>query len=535
MLIIPAALSGNMTPLKWSEEIKDKYYHVFLDKTWCHRNHNNKLYIYSGWALSGEGEQLSFFDVAPDIFEDKLRTADGYYCLIIIDKNELRLIKSLYRYCDIYYTRMTEGWIAGTHLEDIFSICGKKSISSRFVNHFLADSFNSAFISPFDNILKAYSGCLTHIDHQNINTEPFVSLTPLKKGTLEVLATIMDKLPSEAPLALYLSGGLDSSLVFFTLLRSGREFDVLHCLPFSFETDTERVDALRLCRTYGVKMTELLPATENKRHHDTKVNHPSDCQVIQTVWHDSSDGTLIDLSDWYCLDGHGGDSVFIQSPSVRIVRDLAGKGHLRYACKMAHSIGQLKSRSVFSVIMSALKPVKSTERQEIQHPLLRTFPPGTAWYDYIHEIVRVSESMACRSGTLNFSPLLSLNVIRSRLSVNYEDNISSDHDRAHIRRDALEQFRDDIFIKKTKRSSSQLICNILRQYESELILFVSRQREKLNPDFESVIKKIKYNTHVELDSSLPVILSIIKLMKFMEATGLNIADAEVNDEYPENV
>lgn len=94
---------------------------------------------------------------------------------------------------------------------------------------------------------------------------------------------------------------------------------------------------------------------------------------------------------------------------------------------------------------SAVRPVAG--KRKVTHPLLAAFTPGTAEYEYIEEVIRINENTACNfpdGQPVRFSPLLSLSVIRSRLAVRYENNISAEYDRADIRRAALVRFRDNI-------------------------------------------------------------------------------------------
>ncbi|EKS6646015.1 hypothetical protein QCD58_004945 [Enterobacter hormaechei] len=136
---------------------------------------------------------------------------------------------------------------------------------------------------------------------------------------------------------------------------------------------------------------------------------------------------------------------------------------------------------------------------------------------------------------MKFSPLISLSVIRSRLAVRYEDNIRAGHDRAGIRREALTRFRDPVFTKKTKRSSSQLIFTIIRQYEDELIAFVVRHGTNILDNPEAMIEEIRYNAHVELNGTLPQILSLIELMIFSQKMEADFCDAESKHEHFEFV
>lgn len=536
MLIVPVMLSESVAVPAHFTAVRTGMYLIYLDAGWSYREDDGKLCIFSGWAITGNGEVLSLSETAPDVLEKELKSADGYFCFIVIENDVIQVMKSLYRYCDVYYGKTAFGAIIGTGLKDVARISGTKTITRDFIRSFIRDSFQAAFLSPLHNTGKAYSGCLTRIDRENIHTEAFVNLTPLKKNTLDVIITIVKKLPADLPLALYLSGGLDSSIVFFCLLAADKPFTVFHCLPFSFETDAERADAHRLCRKYNITLTELKPGYTTDRQIPNRVNHPSDCPVVNTFWLNASDGLTQDMSGWFCLDGHGGDSVFIQSPSVRIIRDLIRVGKPIQALRTAFRFAALKSRSLHSVLASAYKtePAKRTH----VHPLLVGHIPGTAWYEYLEELIRISESTVSifpDGPAVKFSPLISLSVIRSRLAVRYEDNIRAWHDRAGIRREALTRFKDPVFIKKTKRSSSQLIFTIIRQYEDELIAFVVRYGTYILDNPEAMIEEIRYNAHVELNGSLPEILSLIKLMVFSQKMEADFFDAESRHEFFEFV
>lgn len=527
MLIVPFVLSESVTVPPPFTHVRTSMYQVYLDTGWSYREYDGKLYIFSGWALAGDGEVISFPDTPPEVLEQELKSADGYYCFIAVENNAIRVMKSLYRYCDIYYTKTKAGLIVGTGLKDIAVISGSKTIPWNFIRTFMNDSFQAAFLSPLKNTGKACSGCLTYIDSENIRTEPFVNLSPLNKNTLDVIISIAGKLPSDRPLALYLSGGLDSSIVFFCLLAADRAFDVFHSLPFSFESDAERADAHRLCRKYNITLTELKPDIATEWQIPERINHPSDCPVVNISWVNAGDGNTQDMTGWFCLDGHGGDSIFIQSPSATIVRDLFRSGKPGKAFSAAHRLAALKSRSLYSVMASAVRPVAG--KRKVTHPLLAAFTPGTAEYEYIEEVIRLSENTACNfpdGQPVRFSLLISLSVIRSRLAVRYEDNISAEYDRADIRRAALVRFRDNIFTKKTKRSSSQLIFRIIRQYEEDLIAFIARHGKKILDNPDAMINEIKYNAHIELNASLPDILSLIKLMVFYRTTEAVFFDGE---------
>lgn len=215
MLIVPVMLSESVAVPAHFTAVRTGMYLIYLDAGWSYREDDGKLCIFSGWAITGNGEVLSLSETAPDVLEKELKSADGYFCFIVIENDVIQVMKSLYRYCDVYYGKTAFGAIIGTGLKDVARISGTKTITRDFIRSFIRDSFQAAFLSPLHNTGKAYSGCLTRIDRENIHTEAFVNLTPLKKNTLDVIITIVKKLPADLPLALYLSGGLDSSIVFF--------------------------------------------------------------------------------------------------------------------------------------------------------------------------------------------------------------------------------------------------------------------------------------------------------------------------------
>lgn len=76
---------------------------------------------------------------------------------------------------------------------------------------------------------------------------------------------------------------------------------------------------------------------------------------------------------------------------------------------------------------------------------------------------------------------------------------------------------------------------MISQDEDELIAFVVRHGTHILDDPEAMIGEIRYNAHVELNGSLPEILSLIKLMVFSQKMEADFFDAESKHEHFEFV
>lgn len=171
MLIVPAMISTPVAVPTPFTTLRTRHYHLYLDAGWSYREDDSTLSIFSGWAITGDGETLSLSETAPNVLERELKSADGYFCFIVIENDVIRVMKSLYRYCDIYYAKTASGTVIGTGLKDVARISGSKTVTRDFIRTFMGDSFQAAFLSPLYNTGKAYSGCLTRIDRENIETE----------------------------------------------------------------------------------------------------------------------------------------------------------------------------------------------------------------------------------------------------------------------------------------------------------------------------------------------------------------------------
>ncbi|EBF7358672.1 hypothetical protein OFY73_004612 [Salmonella enterica] len=94
MLIVPFVLSESVTVPPPFTSVRTSMYQVYLDTGCSYREYDGKLYIFSGWTLAGDGEVISFPDTPPEVLEQELKSADGYYCFITVENSSVLIIIS---------------------------------------------------------------------------------------------------------------------------------------------------------------------------------------------------------------------------------------------------------------------------------------------------------------------------------------------------------------------------------------------------------------------------------------------------------
>ncbi len=165
---------------------------------------------------------------------------------------------------------------------------------------------------------------------------------------------------------------------------------------------------------------------------------------------------LIDDNHFF-VNGHGGDSVFLQNPSHHVGAEYFYKKKPYTAYRKIFDLSKLKSLPFFELFrqninqyrkLQRFKKLKQTSRSEYEHPWLHELTPGTASYDHLSDIIYMTETVPLfMQGQGNIiSPLLSPNVFISLLSQNYKDNFNHQCDRLYMREKAFRAFGDIKFM-----------------------------------------------------------------------------------------
>ncbi|HAM6999673.1 TPA: microcin J25-processing protein McjC, partial [Escherichia coli] len=96
-------------------------------------------------------------------------------------------------------------------------------------------------------------------------------------------------------------------------------------------------------------------------------------------------------------------------------------------------------------------------------------------------------------------------------------------DRYPVRYEAFQRFGSDIFWKKTKRSSSQLIFRILSGKKDELVNTIKQSGliEILGINHIELESILYENTTTRLTTELPYILNLYRLAKFIQLQSID--------------
>lgn len=122
------------------------------------------------------------------------------------------------------------------------------------------------------------------------------------------------------------------------------------------------------------------------------------------------------------------------------------------------------------------------------------------------------------------SPFLFTNVVQHYAGTDVFDLFNASYDRYSIRSEAFARYGSDIFWKKTKRSSSQLIFSILARKHQEIIHSVlsTGVLDILSIRADDFINAVNENATVRLTQQLPWLINLYKLSKYIQLTKISV-------------
>ena len=122
------------------------------------------------------------------------------------------------------------------------------------------------------------------------------------------------------------------------------------------------------------------------------------------------------------------------------------------------------------------------------------------------------------------SPFLFTNVVQHYAGTDVFDLFNASYDRYSIRSEAFARYGSDIFWKKTKRSSSQLIFSILARKHQEIIHSVlsTGVLDILSIRADDFINAVNENANVRLTQQLPWLINLYKLSKYIQLTKISV-------------
>jgi hypothetical protein len=176
-----------------------RHIHIDTDDGWQSQEHESKLFIYKGYTDQGKlDQQLLSID----------NSALGNFCIIAIDQSQktIKLTTDRYRSFPIYF----ENQQAITNLTQLVNTAWTDSIvESDFDLNVTEHKVD--VIGSIDSSELSYKSALEQVDDILFEkTKQFVAI-------------------NDQPLKVFLSGGVDTLLIYSYLVRAGANFELIEC------------------------------------------------------------------------------------------------------------------------------------------------------------------------------------------------------------------------------------------------------------------------------------------------------------------
>lgn len=219
--------------------------------------------------------------------------------------------------------------------------------------------------------------------------------------------------------------------------------------------------------------------------------------------------------DLLYLCGHGGDHIFGQNPSELFGIDAYRSHGLMFMHKKIVEFSNLKGKRYKDIIFSNISAFINTSNG-----------CSPAKQEHVSDMKLASAQFFATdyTGKINkLTPFLHKNIIQHYAGLPVFSLFNQHFDRYPVRYEAFQRFGSDIFWKKTKRSSSQLIFRILSGKKDELVNTIKQSGliEILGINHIELESILYENTTTRLTTELPYILNLYRLAKFIQLQSID--------------
>lgn len=526
MLII----TGNKTPTGLEDYICKHNMFIYADDTYEKWDYKDKYVLFKGYCFDEDGNEITInkHSFLPEVL-DKLPALSGFFVLITISKDKTVIYKSLSRNTDIFYNADDNNLTISDNIKLLSDLSGKKHIDSNFFSAFVNNAWVSVFLSPIRGIEKINGGCKYVFDSAGVHVFKHANITPSNKDFIEVTSNMIKSACKNKRVILHLSGGFDSSFIFYILKKCNISFEVYTHAPDRYDNDSEVIRVKELCTKNNIPF-KVVTGFPDTLKNNKEISIPSDVNVIENESEDNQYNELLNNQDIVFLNGHGGDCLFVQNPSLKSVHHRLKHGKVINGLYNAYKLCRLKYLS-FSDIINPKSKINCNNwftdkkyKDFYKHPLLMHIDESSPEYDHMANMLYFMETLPLqlKGGAMMFSPFLMSCAFRAFMKYRYEYNFSSEHDRILARKIAYNIAHDIRLFDVRKRSSNNLLFEFLHKNKERLhsLINMGFTRGMGNITTDDLKESLEVNTSIGIDGNATTFLKLMMLSRYAEMNML---------------
>lgn len=504
-------------------KLNDTSIRIIFCKTLSAFRTENTIVMLKGKAVSN-GKPVSTEEIARVVEEkgvsEVIENLDGVFCILIYHFNDLLIGKSIQSGPALFYCKKNMDIFVSDKISDIKFLNPDMtfSLNIKMAEHYLSGNRIATQESLITGIYKVNNGEFIKFNNQlkPVLLRDEFSITKKNNSTIDSIIDNIEMMRDNRKIALLFSGGLDSALIFHTLKESGNKFCAYHF--FSDESDdSEKYFAKEYCSKYGVDFISVNKKINfnEKLYFNLNPNSPDEIPLIFEQTDEEGEGQPPIDDDLLYLCGHGGDHIFGQNPSELFGIDAYRSHGLMFMHKKIVEFSNLKGKRYKDIIFSNISAFINTSNG-----------CSPAKQEHVSDMKLASAQFFATdyTGKINkLTPFLHKNIIQHYAGLPVFSLFNQHFDRYPVRYEAFQRFGSDIFWKKNKRSSSQLIFRILSGKKDELVNTIKQSGliEILGINHIELESILYENTTTRLTMELPYILNLYRLAKFIQLQSID--------------
>lgn len=299
--------------------------------------------IYNYLSLKNEIKKTSYFQKYIKVFQtlsdtevllccfeiygvkETIKKLEGMYAIAVydIEKKKIYLIRDKAGEKPLYYCQREDKFVFSSDILAISNYLNNQIISQQSVNQFLDFGFISNENSIYENIFKLLPNSILEFDINNnshkvisCNEENFQkhnsNINHPNGNLLEILKkNLINYIQSDVPYGIYLSGGIDSSLIASILKKELDQSFEAYSVIFDDKQLSEEKNISAICKTLNIKSNNFLLDKSNLLQTIDSISEAytepfADSSMIPTLFLAKKSKAKISVA----LSGDGADELF---------------------------------------------------------------------------------------------------------------------------------------------------------------------------------------------------------------------------------